>query len=411
MKKLVIVIACLVIATGSLVALASTAHVTINNIEISVFDIEDYKSIVESSFDELAIITDGTDEMNACFDYTLSEEYTFSIKDVYKSIDIPRTILYDRDRFRDILNNWNESLSESKDAYVDFDKEVVVNEIYGDRVNTDAILLATDSAVNNSRTVTLADYRIKPAITSDMLQEHLQQYLDIKGWRVSYYGMDNVLIVPDECIEITDDDILVTDTEFIDTYLKEVSSAFSTVGKEHSFKTHDGDLVTVKGGTLGNKVDTEKEKEILLEMLSKNKSQENRVPIYSKVLSNLDTYIEVSLTEQHVWFYQNGGVVMESDCVSGTKDTKRATPTGFWYMDIVTPGKMLHPSGEESGTWVDRWMRFTPDGCGLHDAGWRGKFGGNIYTYNGSHGCVNLPKNFAFELYEYAYVGMPVIVY
>ena len=44
------------------------------------------------------------------------------------------------------------------------------------------------------------------------------------------------------------------------------------------------------------------------------------------------------------------------------------------------------------------------------DAKWRKKFGGNIYTYDGSHGCVNLPKDVAATIYANAYLGMPVIV-
>ena len=46
-----------------------------------------------------------------------------------------------------------------------------------------------------------------------------------------------------------------------------------------------------------------------------------------------------------------------------------------------------------------------------HDAKWRGSFGGNIYRYNGSHGCVNLPLKKAQAIYENIEVGTPVIVY
>ena len=42
---------------------------------------------------------------------------------------------------------------------------------------------------------------------------------------------------------------------------------------------------------------------------------------------------------------------------------------------------------------------------------WRGKFGGEIYTYSGSHGCVNLPPSKAGELYEYVEAGMPIVCY
>ena len=39
-------------------------------------------------------------------------------------------------------------------------------------------------------------------------------------------------------------------------------------------------------------------------------------------------------------------------------------------------------------------------GIGLHDASWRSEFGSDIYLYNGSHGCVNLPYDAAKIIYE-----------
>ena len=60
---------------------------------------------------------------------------------------------------------------------------------------------------------------------------------------------------------------------------------------------------------------------------------------------------------------------------------------------------------------VTYWMPFN-GGIGLHDAnGWRKQYGGSIYYYSGSHGCVNLPLDLAKTLYENFDVGDPVIVY
>ena len=50
-------------------------------------------------------------------------------------------------------------------------------------------------------------------------------------------------------------------------------------------------------------------------------------------------------------------------------------------------------------------------GIGLHDASWRSKFGGDIYVRDGSHGCINLPKNKAAELYNRIQKGCPVVVH
>ena len=39
-------------------------------------------------------------------------------------------------------------------------------------------------------------------------------------------------------------------------------------------------------------------------------------------------------------------------------------------------------------------------GIGLHDASWRGSFGGTIYKNGGSHGCINLPYSKAQAIYN-----------
>ena len=50
---------------------------------------------------------------------------------------------------------------------------------------------------------------------------------------------------------------------------------------------------------------------------------------------------------------------------------------------------------------------------GMHDATWRSKsqFGTDRYTYDGSHGCVNMPYDAARYLYKNADKGTPVIVF
>ena len=50
-------------------------------------------------------------------------------------------------------------------------------------------------------------------------------------------------------------------------------------------------------------------------------------------------------------------------------------------------------------------------GIGFHDANWRDTFGGTIYMYNGSHGCVNWPVDKAAEVFDSVKAGMPVVCY
>ncbi len=49
-------------------------------------------------------------------------------------------------------------------------------------------------------------------------------------------------------------------------------------------------------------------------------------------------------------------------------------------------------------------------GIGIHDSVWEGAYGGDIYKYDGSHGCINTPLT-PLRQYENVSVGTPVIVY
>ena len=82
---------------------------------------------------------------------------------------------------------------------------------------------------------------------------------------------------------------------------------------------------------------------------------------------------------------------------------------GTYKILTKVPGKRL--KGKTWNCWVNRWMRFTNNSIGLHDASWRNEFGGEIYKTNGSHGCVNLPKEAAYQLYDMTSVGTTVIVH
>ena len=72
----------------------------------------------------------------------------------------------------------------------------------------------------------------------------------------------------------------------------------------------------------------------------------------------------------------------------------------------------LRPDGtREYETPVKYWMRVTYSGVGFHDATWQSSFGGNVYTYRGSHGCINMPLDQAASLYGMLSMGTPVIIH
>ena len=196
-------------------------------------------------------------------------------------------------------------------------------------------------------------------------------------------------------------------------YVEKFSEKFTTADTDREFTTHDKKTILVHGGYYGWVIDTETETEELYELLSKKKSftKEPACKRHGYTLCEQNdigsTYVEIDLSNQHVYYYQNGRLKWDSDCVSGQTPGHK-TPGGLYGLTY----KKTHATliGEDYETPVAYWMPFN-GGIGLHDANWRGKFGGEIYTYNGSHGCVNLPVDKAAELYEYVEAGMPIVCY
>jgi lipoprotein-anchoring transpeptidase ErfK/SrfK len=123
----------------------------------------------------------------------------------------------------------------------------------------------------------------------------------------------------------------------------------------------------------------------------------------------LNTYIDIDLENQHVTYILDGNVVFETDCVSGDVSKNRQTPTGVYAIYAHVPGQYL--TGPTWKNWVDYWLPFSPGGCGIHDATWRKKFGGEIYKTNGSHGCVNISHDAAKELFGMVGIGTVVNVH
>ncbi len=140
---------------------------------------------------------------------------------------------------------------------------------------------------------------------------------------------------------------------------------------------------------------------------TKSKTVTNKA--YGKSVGN--TYIEISLKQQHMWFYINGDLYCHTDVVTGNNDGYHNTPKGtFKIFQRQSPATLV---GEDYRTKVTYWLGFTSSGVGIHDSTWRSskEYGGNTYKGNGSHGCVNTPYSAVKKIYQKARIGNYVVVY
>ena len=208
----------------------------------------------------------------------------------------------------------------------------------------------------------------------------------------------------------------------IQAYTAELAAKYDTVGRSRVIRsTATGEDVTVEGGDYGFLIDQEEESKQLLQDIQGHVNTE-REPVYARRGAVYgendigDTYVEVDLTGQHLWYYKDGFLLMDSDFVSGTYyNYERRTPAGSYYLKYKQRDQVLRPAPNPDGSYdyespVDYWMPFN-GGIGFHDADWRWVFGGSIYLYNGSHGCINLPVSFAGEFYNSLEAGCPIICF
>ena len=171
--------------------------------------------------------------------------------------------------------------------------------------------------------------------------------------------------------------------------------------------------------TFGRQIDQAAEVEQLAANLLNFESAEREpaylMNTYPESLNSGD-YIEVDLSNQMVYLYKDGGLFYDTPCVSGlADDPERVTITGFFKIQEKDRDRTLKGKPDENGvptyeSFVSYWMGFS-GAYGLHDATWRDEFGGDIYEYAGSHGCVNLPYSAAETIYNYVEEGTRVIVF
>lgn len=206
------------------------------------------------------------------------------------------------------------------------------------------------------------------------------------------------------------------DGENMATYCTELAKKHDVSKKKTGqFKTTGGSVINVPVTSSGQTVDGNKLYEAIAEAIN-NKKSATVEAVYSEAkeeetgeyVTYGGNYCEVDLTNQMVYVYKNGELVVSSQCVTGCISKGHGTPTGVY--SIFSRDKDRYLRGDGYKSWVNFFIPFN-GGIGFHDASWRSTFGGNIYLYSGSHGCINMPYSAAKKLYENVTLDEKVIVY
>lgn len=200
-------------------------------------------------------------------------------------------------------------------------------------------------------------------------------------------------------------------------WVEHLASEYDTWETEREFEATRGETVTVKYVTYGTQLDMEAETAYLLGALGGTPDAAGtlpHVPSYSHqgYVRGLDdiggTYIEIDMTEQKMYYYEEGELALETDVVTGNTGRRMGTPQGINFVYAKQRNRTLR--GADYASFVKYWMPVKGN-VGIHDASWRSRFGGQIYKTNGSHGCINTPSGKMSELYEMVEVGTPVVMF
>ncbi len=97
------------------------------------------------------------------------------------------------------------------------------------------------------------------------------------------------------------------DKEKVRAYIENLAYTYNTVGITRNFVTASGQNIKVSGGSYGWAINKSKETENLVQAITEGKTI-NKKPSYTQTTPYTgaddigNTYVEIDLTKQHLWF-------------------------------------------------------------------------------------------------------------
>ena len=269
------------------------------------------------------------------------------------------------------------------------DKEVTIK--YGEKYQEMGF-------VANSNGENVSD---KVKVISDLNEKKVGIYTIKYNLKLSYLNINKTLIRKVEVRDYEKPEIIINGEKKVKLYVDDKFDMPTYVAVDNV----DGDItnnVIVNSNLDLSKTGTYEIK-YEVEDSSKNKTTEKIVINVEQRPKN--AYIDISIGSQKLRYYEYDKLVLESDIVTGINN---GTPTGNYR--VLSKSRNVNLRGADYVSFVNYWIAFIGQSYGMHDASWRSSFGGNIYKYNGSHGCVNMPYSKVKQLYNMVELGTPVYI-
>ena len=337
-----------------------------------------------------------------------------------KDYNLKVKLFYDDAAVRDFAKNYAATHSTEEKprgkfltAYVPGAGYLIGDEKKGGKISEEALEKAIQNAINEGKNfIKLEDAGVYEEAGKVEGLENLQEEKNNALPGVIRYNFSG------EVIELNSDTTLSwfknggeeLDNGQVKQFVKKLKSYTDTSGVARSFKTEDGRILSL-GGKYGFSMSEKKEiKKLTDSLLAREnivRDAEYEMVALARGAEDIgNTYVEVDIGRQKIFYFENGELQLSSDCVTGNVARRHGTPDGVYSLSYKAKNATL--KGPDYEAKVNYWMPFNR-GIGFHDALWRNRFGGSIYRNAGSHGCINLPFSSAQDLFQKVYQGIPVV--
>lgn len=333
----------------------------------------------------------------------------------------------------------NDNITKPENAYLEEGsdgKYKIVKEVEGNQVDEKLLTAAIKNALDDGKTsvnIVKTDCYVHPTVTSDdeTLKRRERQWNRILGINISYeFGKTKEVITGDALRPyVTDNGEKVTlSYDWVRPEVIRWASKYNTFEQAATFVNHAGKTVSVPaGGDYGWYLDVGKTAEDLEKAL-RERENGTRDPKWAITAQGWDnggltgTYVEISLSEQKLYLYKSGSLLMSCDIVTGAPGADTQTRCGIFSIDkketsaAIAKDEVIgaDSSSDEADSLEQTKVRYliSYDGTrGIRDASWRSSFGGAVYQSAGTLGSIDVSKNDMKTIYSNVKDGTPVVVY
>lgn len=357
------------------------------------------------------ILNDNKEEISLPYKRYIAKDKTFSHPiiwpyEIFQNNDYKSDIEYDKSKLENKFDELNSKKVKNSELIVKDDKVKITDEIYGYNIPKNINLDL------NNKEIDLNQYVLSPKIKKNDLIDKKNKIDKILSSSLSL--LDHT-VTGQDYYDLVDENLNL-DYDKVYSFVENVADETDTLKKVRKFNSHSGEIVDVQPGVYGWTINKDKTTKKILEQKTGNIEPSYKTYARSRDFSDDigNTYLEIDKNDQKLYAYKDGDLIFSTNIVTGYTG-KADTPEGMFYIWDKRENATLKAKSRITGlkyeTPVSYWMPIDWTGVGLHDATWRNSFGGDIYTYNGSNGCINLPLEVAKNIFDNFEIGTPVVIY